>query len=113
MTLASSRRLVVARVLVIVLLLETWAHRAGWPEPGMDRAAMQAAINEGPPDDVAARLGRIAAGALIRPDQRPGARAGVPGPGLSPSLPPAGPRPSQTLRKTSESGSIICPRPCG
>jgi hypothetical protein len=26
-------------------LLETWAHRDGWPERGLDRAAMQAAIN--------------------------------------------------------------------
>ena len=26
-------------------LLETWAHRDGWPGQGMDRAAMQAAIN--------------------------------------------------------------------
>lgn len=28
------------------LLLETWAHRAGWPEAGMSFAAMQAAIAE-------------------------------------------------------------------
>lgn len=26
-------------------LLETWAHRDGWPEQGLDRAAMQAAID--------------------------------------------------------------------
>jgi len=29
------------------ILLETWAHRDGWPEQGLDRAAMQAAISEG------------------------------------------------------------------
>jgi hypothetical protein len=28
-------------------LLETWAHREGWPELGMDYAAMQRAIDEG------------------------------------------------------------------
>ena len=35
-------------------LLETWAHRDGWPERGLDRAAMQAAIDQGY-RDVAAR----------------------------------------------------------
>ena len=29
------------------MLLETWAHRDGWPELGMDYAAMQRAIDEG------------------------------------------------------------------
>lgn len=29
------------------MLLETWAHRDGWPELGMDYAAMQAAIDRG------------------------------------------------------------------
>jgi hypothetical protein len=29
------------------ILLETWAHRDGWPEEGLDHAAMQAAISEG------------------------------------------------------------------
>jgi hypothetical protein len=37
-------------------LLETWAHRDGWPERGQDRAAMQAAINAAY-RDVAARAG--------------------------------------------------------
>ena len=35
-------------------LLETWGHRDGWPEQGMDRAAIQAAINASY-RDVAAR----------------------------------------------------------
>lgn len=39
-------------------LLQTWAHRDGWPEMGQDRVAMQAAINAAY-RDVAARTGAI------------------------------------------------------
>jgi hypothetical protein len=71
--LATSVRLAGSRA----YLLETWAHRDGWPEQGLDRHAMQAAISA-TYREVAAR-----AGAKVIPAGDAWARAVTEAPGIA------------------------------